>query len=277
MPTLLLIISAALFFPYVFNRARRAAVWQTRPVVRAAIHWPEGCVVAGMACASLLLSILDFLHGEKADSPPALTAGTLFFLASIWLLLIAPALAVLFRGNASLPATFGIRRETARRDAMTGVRYGVAMIFPVWAATVATGLFFHSQGWPVEKQDALELLVNTDASAGLRAVFAVCAFTLVPVCEEAAFRGILLPALGRWRDAGRPPLCKRLPVSRWHVALAAQAALFSLVHFEAAALPGLFVVGVCLGLGYARTGSLLTPVVMHAVFNFVAVLAALAM
>jgi membrane protease YdiL (CAAX protease family) len=55
--------------------------------------------------------------------------------------------------------------------------------------------------------------------------------------------------------------------------LICQAAFFSLIHCNALAAPGLFVAGVCFALAYARTGSVLTPVAMHAVLNFNAVLA----
>jgi membrane protease YdiL (CAAX protease family) len=43
--------------------------------------------------------------------------------------------------------------------------------------------------------------------------------------------------------------------------------LFAAFHTNLAAFGGLFVLAVCLNLAYERTGSLLVPIAMHALFN----------
>ena len=48
--------------------------------------------------------------------------------------------------------------------------------------------------------------------------------------------------------------------------------LFAAFHTSLTALAGLFVLAVCLNLAYERTGSLLVPIGMHALFNFVSLL-----
>ena len=78
---------------------------------------------------------------------------------------------------------------------------------------------------------------------------------LAPLGEEALFRGLLLPALTR-----RVGLIGGVAIS---------AALFALLHFNAFAFLPLFAFGLALGAAYWMTGSLLVPILMHAVFNAV--------
>ncbi|MEG1052298.1 MAG: CPBP family intramembrane glutamic endopeptidase, partial [Janthinobacterium sp.] len=49
-------------------------------------------------------------------------------------------------------------------------------------------------------------------------------------------------------------------------AIGIAAALFAIVHPPAAMLP-VFVLGLCTGLAYERSGSLLAPMLTHALYN----------
>jgi ABC-2 type transport system permease protein len=73
-----------------------------------------------------------------------------------------------------------------------------------------------------------------------------------PVCEEFIFRGLLQGGLRR-----------SLPA--WQ-AIGIAAALFALVHPPAAMLP-VFVLGLCTGIAYERSGALLAPMLVHALYN----------
>ena len=73
-----------------------------------------------------------------------------------------------------------------------------------------------------------------------------------PLCEEFLFRGLLQGGLRR-----------SLPA--WQ-AIGIAAALFAIVQPPAAMLP-VFVVGLCTGIAYERSGSLLAPMLTHALYN----------
>jgi len=77
-----------------------------------------------------------------------------------------------------------------------------------------------------------------------------------PLVEELLYRGLLQGALGRtlhqWRG--------------W-LALVLVAALFALVHFSPVEYPGLFLVGLVLGICALRTGRLGMGILTHAAFN----------
>lgn len=77
-----------------------------------------------------------------------------------------------------------------------------------------------------------------------------------PLCEEFIFRGLIQGGLRR-----------SLPA--WQ-AIGIAAALFAIVHPPASMLP-VFVLGLCTGLAYERSGSLLAPMLVHAGYNAVIV------
>jgi uncharacterized protein len=90
----------------------------------------------------------------------------------------------------------------------------------------------------------------------------VAAVVLAPIAEELLFRGLLHRGLRR-----------RL---RLAPATAVSSVLFAIVHVDVAlsqpiALVGLTLVGALLAVAYERTGSLLVPVVIHAVHNAVTI------
>ncbi len=81
------------------------------------------------------------------------------------------------------------------------------------------------------------------------------AVLVAPLAEELFFRGIVQTFL------------VGLIQHRW-AAVALTSLTFGLVHFQQVhAIPALVVLGILIGYSYERTGSLLPPVVIHAVFN----------
>ncbi len=88
----------------------------------------------------------------------------------------------------------------------------------------------------------------------------VSVLVLAPLAEEVFFRG-LVQSLARRAGAGP-----------WTAILAASA-LFAAVHYnQPQAIPSLFVLSLALGYSYERTGRLVSPILLHSLFNAVYVL-----
>jgi membrane protease YdiL (CAAX protease family) len=121
-------------------------------------------------------------------------------------------------------------------------------------------MVFGVAGGNLQPQEVVEFLRNADTPRDRVAVM-VMAIVVAPVAEEMIFRGYLYPVAKR--TVG--PL----------LSLGATSLLFAALHGHAASVPALFTLAVCLGLAYEKTGSLLVPMVMHAVFNAVSVAAIL--
>jgi membrane protease YdiL (CAAX protease family) len=110
-----------------------------------------------------------------------------------------------------------------------------------------------------------QVLTGRIADTPMQLVLAVvAAVVLAPLAEELLFRGLLHRGLRR-RFALAP-------------ATVVSSVLFALVHIDVVlsqplALVGLVLVGVILAIAYERTGSLIVPVVIHAVHNAVTIVA----
>jgi uncharacterized protein len=107
---------------------------------------------------------------------------------------------------------------------------------------------------PVEQQ-----LLQDVLAGGWATVFAViAAVVMAPIAEEILFRGVLFQALRR-------------RLGMW-VAAVISSLVFTAVHVEIVtsqplALVGLFALGVFLAWSFHRSGSLVVPILGHAVFN----------
>lgn len=177
---------------------------------------------------------------------------------------------------AELPAAVGIllllpgRRMAWPLAAFLGL-LGCALAFPAVQSTAALGGWI--QQWisnvpaPAVAHHTLERMVSSDdRTAGLAMLFLVVA--VVPPLEEIAYRGGLQTGL---RFLGFGP---------W-TATVATSMIFVVMHLGAipesglaAALSGLFVLSIGLGILRERTGSLVAPAVAHALFNLTNVLVA---
>jgi membrane protease YdiL (CAAX protease family) len=151
---------------------------------------------------------------------------------------------------------FGPTRGTGLMWAI-GLGVGIGTVLLTYAVNAVFVLSF-GDGEAVE-QEVLDIALSGGAATVLAILLAV---VLAPITEEIVFRGVLFRALtdrvGMWAAA------------------ALSSAVFAVIHFEVLfsqplALVGLFTVGMALAIAYHRTGSLLVPIVGHAVFNGVSV------
>lgn len=180
--------------------------------------------------------------------------------------LVAPAFAAFALWG--IPWRRGLALSWGLRASLLALAAGAAL----WAASL--GLFeLQYAVWPPPPGylDAFELLHRALRPSGpLDAIGSVIAIAIAPaVCEEILFRGTLLPAFVR---SLRP----------WG-ALLLSSLLFGLIHIDPTTtgartmyrVPFAFVVGLGLGALRLRSGSLVPPMLAHAVLNtitFVAVL-----
>ena len=179
-------------------------------------------------------------------------------LMSSELMLITPALLALVLLRRPLAAGLGL-------GAIDRGALGVALCAgaALWSASLGL-LELQSVVWP--PSDAfLETFRQLHAALRPRdamdAAFSVAAIAVFPAaCEEILFRGVVLPSLAR-------------PLGALGAVLAS-ALLFGLIHLDFAGdepaftrIPFAILVGVGLGLLRVRTGSLLPPILGHAVLN----------
>jgi len=117
-------------------------------------------------------------------------------------------------------------------------------------------MVFGIYGGNVAPQDVVDFLQNAESPRDRIAVI-VMAVAVAPLAEETIFRGYLYPAGKKYLGP--------------FLSAVITAALFAVLHGHLASVPALFTLAVCLTLAYEKTGSLLVPMIMHAVFNAVSI------
>jgi len=154
-----------------------------------------------------------------------------------------------------LASQFGL--GALRPDKVAGI--AVLLLFAFYPLLVCTSIVTQKILGPEAKpQELIKMFSEASEQMNYRTlVYTLVTGVLVaPVAEEMIFRGYLYPILKRYLGI--------LP------GILLNAALFSVVHLNVAALPALFLFAVCLTLAYEYTGSILVNICMHGLFNFCA-------
>ncbi|XP_050373502.1 uncharacterized protein LOC126791139 [Argentina anserina] len=132
---------------------------------------------------------------------------------------------------------------------------GVGLVGAV-AAVALTGAAtsFFSGETPQREKDALVSLLPLIGSSSIStACLLGITGILAPILEETVFRGFFMVSMTKW-----------VPTP---VAVIISAAVFALAHLTPGEFPQLFVLGAAMGLAYAQTRNLLTPITIHAFWN----------
>ena len=149
------------------------------------------------------------------------------------------------------PRPFGAPAPARAVLAQAALRW-LAVLPILWFVSFAWQILLTALGHAPDFQAAIHLFLETDDPLR-RAAFVFFAVVVAPIAEEALFRGILLPLLVRRFGAT--------------IGLGLVALGFAALHGDAGSFPGLAVLSVALSLAYARTGTILVPMAMHALFN----------
>jgi membrane protease YdiL (CAAX protease family) len=117
--------------------------------------------------------------------------------------------------------------------------------------------------------------VTADMAAGLHGggliVFGVLAALLAPFFEEIVFRGFLFNSLRKvFREGKIFKLVGESPRFADYCAVSLSACMFAMAHMDPTAFLQLFLIGVLLAELYRRSGTLVCPMLLHALNNIVA-------
>jgi len=169
---------------------------------------------------------------------------------------------------------FGLDLRTALKD----FGWGFVNLLTVWPLVmlaivliILLGKFFYGAGYEMQKHEELELIAQYP-QVSVRVVILLTTVFIVPVFEEFLFRGLFQTTVRSLLE-NRQSRFKGGP-GAW-AAIAISSGLFATVHSTAAHWPALFVLSMCMGYAYEKSGSLLRSIVVHSLFNLCSVLATL--
>jgi hypothetical protein len=202
-------------------------------------------LVAGEVTVMLVLKLAHW-EGDRASSS-LLAVGMVLEVA------ILIGFVVFFRRRSiDWRQALGLRCDSSLRSIGLGATFFLAVLPPLAAVFTVYADFCRFVGIKDEPQPISDLLATSDSMVVV-VLIAAFAVTIAPVFEEFFFRGFAYPTLkqrwGAWR------------------ALMIVSALFTAIHFHMPSMGPLFMLAIGLGLAYELTGSLLTPITMHVLFN----------
>lgn len=233
--------------------------WHTRPVRWAARSRRLAArpvrVRDALALALLLLAgflAAGALAALRRDMPPA--AGVLLQSALFGATILLYLAIALRRRGAGLRRAFGVRPGAWGRDAAAGLVCYLAALPYVATFSLLYRLALQRAGHEIAPQPVLRLFAAEQPLA-LRVLLIGLAVVLAPLAEEVLFRGVAQPLAAR--RFGMP------------AAIVLVSVLFALLHRHPVTYAPLFVLAVAFSIGYLRTGSIVTPIVAHALFNAV--------
>lgn len=115
--------------------------------------------------------------------------------------------------------------------------------------------------WPDASPQEIVKTFETTGSLAVRVLMVFAAVIIAPLSEELLFRGFFYGVCKRYTDI--------------HFAAVINALLFATVHLHVASFMPLFALALVLVVVYEITGSLLVPMLMHAMFNGIMIIAML--
>lgn len=239
------------FVAYGWLRLRNPADdWNQRGLVPAGSYSLADIYVAGLIGMTLLWGLDGAPDGGK-NSGPSLSVVLINVVFMLSLCAVLLLYLVVLRGL-SPAELFGLRRCSFFKAAGTAL-LAIIPLYVLVSIVAAVVTWWAKDIWPdLQPQEAVKAL-KTAGSLPLKALMGVAAVVVAPLVEETVFRGFIYGVLKRYTDGWFAALCS--------------ASLFAIVHMHIGTFVPLFVLALGLCAAYERTGSLLVPMWMHAIFN----------
>jgi len=194
--------------------------------------------------------------GDKAVNDSSLIIGMVFHLT-----VCAGLLLYLFQVRGLNPAElFGLQHLHWRSLAVTVGVFTLIILISVNVVSSITVTWMQNF-WPdLEPQETVKAFQQSDG-IGFKILVIFMAVVIAPLAEETLFRGFVYGVLKRYTDAPFAALSSSL--------------MFAIIHMHVGSLLPLWVLAVLFCLAYEITGCLLVPMLLHAIFNAVSIIAML--
>jgi len=177
---------------------------------------------------------------------------------------------------------FGLNVKTVVRDFFAAF-VNLLTVWPLITAAILLTMFFGEHIWGREyqmQQHQQIKLITEYPQLPLRIMIFVVAVVIASLFEEMVFRGLFQTTIRSYLVA-RPSwpcfhgLEARATSGKAWLAIAISSGLFTAIHANTGHWPALFVLGVCLGYAYEKSGSLIRPIFIHSLFNAASIIATL--
>jgi len=163
---------------------------------------------------------------------------------------------------------FGLSIRALPKDVIAAPLYLLAarpLMMLAVKLTIDIAQYASDPEYQMQQHQQLEL-VTEHPQLLLRILVVAGAVVIGPLFEELLFRGLVQTTIRSFlSETG----------NRVWLAIALSSVLFVTMHQDRSHWPALFVLGLCMGYAYEKSGSLWRPIFIHAIFNATAVVATL--
>ncbi len=180
---------------------------------------------------------------------------------------------------------FGLNVKTIVKDFFAAF-VNLLTVWPLIMAAILLTIFFGEQIWGREyqmQQHQQIKLITEYPQLPLRIMIFIVAVVIASLFEEMLFRGLFQTTIRSyfearfWSPVARGTGHEDRVTDRYGawVAILISSGLFAATHADTGHWPALFVLGVCLGYAYEKSGSLFRPIFIHSFFNATSIIATL--
>jgi membrane protease YdiL (CAAX protease family) len=164
---------------------------------------------------------------------------------------------------------FGLNLRTILRD-FEAALLNLLAVWPIIIAAMIVTVFICKlivrPDFELPPHMELELLIS-HRNIYLRILVFFVAAVLAPILEELLFRGYFQTMLRSiLAEIGIFQKIHLMALKPW-AAIILTSGLFAIVHFNRTHWPALFLLSMCLGYSYEKSGSLFRPIFIHMIFN----------
>jgi len=154
---------------------------------------------------------------------------------------------------------FGLNIRTIVKDFFMAI-VNLLVAWPIMMAAITITTFVAGLIWgtdyEMQQHQQLEMITQY-TQLPVRIMIVFVAVVIAPLLEEMLFRGFVQTTIRSFFGVRN---------SAWP-AIAASSVFFAIMHADPGHWPALFVLGVCLGYSYEKSGSLFRPIFIHLFFN----------
>jgi membrane protease YdiL (CAAX protease family) len=213
---------------------------------------------------SLAISVTEKLLPDLPDWQKAFLDNFILCIGEITTIAV-----IIFLARASFARRlkgFGLNLRTIHKD-FPAALLNLFSVWPLIAAmiilTMHLGKFIWGPDFEIQPHEELKL-IRAYSQLPVRVLIIVTAVAIVPAFEEMLFRGLFQTML------------RSILLAKPWLSIAIISVLFALAHPENPAhWPALFVLSVCMGYSYEKSGSLLRPIFIHSLFNATSIIGTL--
>lgn len=159
---------------------------------------------------------------------------------------------------------FGLNLRTIHKDipaALLNLLSAWPLVAVMLILTMHLGKLIMGPDFELQPHEELKA-IKAYSQLPVKALIIVTAIAIVPVFEEMLFRGLFQTML------------RSILAKPW-LSIMISSGLFVLAHSNAGHWPALFVLSVCMGYSYEKSGSLLRPIFIHCLFNAISIIGTL--